>query len=98
MMSDLDPRNLTSVERDEERQKIGFYQSVNGFRKMFNQFDFQESEENRHKLIEQYGSEYFEVNLDTIALKYAFETIREKQFNAVLPTIYSAITVMKYHG
>lgn len=98
MMSDLDPRNLTSVERDEERQKIGFYQSVNGFRKMFNQFDFQESAENRHQLIDKYGADYFEVNLDTIALKYAFETIREKQFNAVLPTIYSALTVMKYHG
>lgn len=98
MMSELDPRNLTSDERDNERQKAGFYQSVNGFRKMFNQFNSQESEEYRHKLISEHSTDFFEVNLDTIALKYCFETIREKQFNSVLPVIYAGLTTMKYYG
>lgn len=96
--SQLDYRDLTGTERDGDRQKAGFYESVNGFKRMFNQFHYQESEEARHNMIQQYTTDIFEINLDTIALKYAFETIREKHFNAVLPIINAGILLMQAYG
>jgi hypothetical protein len=64
---------------------------------MYNQFK-NTNDNYRLSLIEKYGVNAFEVNLDVIGLKYAFENIREKHFNTVLPNIHSALTVMKFHG
>lgn len=87
----LDPRDIT------EEQRVESYESVNGFKRMYNQF--KNTDDNyRLSLIEKYGVNAFEVNLDVIGLKYAFENIREKHFNTVLPNIHSALTVMKFHG
>lgn len=87
----LDPRDLT------EEQRVESYESVNGFKRMYNRF--KNTDDNyRLALIEKYGVNAFEVNLDVIGLKYSFENIREKHFNIVLPNIHSALTVMKFHG
>ena len=97
MKNALDPRDMTGDE-NEDLQKVGAYNSVNAMNKMYNQFDAQESEEYRDKLIEKYGTGFFEVNLDTIALKYAFENTREGYFNEVLPILQSGVTMMKFYG
>lgn len=65
---------------------------------MYNYFDAQESQANREGLIDKYGVGAFEINLDTIGLKYAFESIREKHYNNILPVIHAAMTSMKYYG
>jgi hypothetical protein len=98
MVNQLDGRNLTSTEKEQERQKVKFYNSVNGFNRMYNQFDFQESETNRQNLIEEYKIPTFEINLDVIALKYALENIRESIFNRILPKIYAGMELMQYYG
>jgi hypothetical protein len=98
MVNQLDGRNLTSVEKEHERQKAKFYNSVNGFNRMYNQFEFQESETNRQELIEYYKISTFEINLDVIALKYSLENIRESIFNRILPKIYSGMELMQYYG
>lgn len=97
MKNNVDLRDLTGDE-NEEAQKVGAYNSVNGMGKMYNQFDAQESEEYRDSLIEKYGTSYFEVNLDTIGLKYAFENLRESHFNDVLPILQAGVTAMKFYG
>lgn len=88
----LDARNIM------EEQRVASYEVINGFKRMYNQFEAQHDERHRDSLIEKYGSEFFEINLDTLALKYVFENIREKEFNRVLPNIHCALTVMKFHG
>ena len=55
MKNALDPRDMTGDE-NEDLQKVGAYNSVNAMNKMYNQFDAQESEEYRDKLIEKYGT------------------------------------------
>ena len=49
-------------------------------------------------LIEKYGVEHFEINIDTIATKYILEHIREKYLNAIMLDIHSGITMIKFHG
>ena len=89
----LDPRDLS------EEDRATSYKTINGFKQMYNQFDQSSNDDSyRNSLIDKHGVGYFEMNLDTIALKYAFESIRERHFNAVLPMLHSAVTVMKYHG
>lgn len=63
---------------------------------MYNEFEI--DDDFRKKLIVDYGVNYFEINQDTVALKYIFSAIRENVMNQVLPVINAATTVMKYHG
>jgi hypothetical protein len=97
MINALDARDLTGEENELE-QKTGAFNSVNGFGKMYNRFDNQESMEYRAHLIETYGVGNFETNLDTIVLKYAFENLRENYFNKILPVIDSSINTLKFYG
>ena len=97
MKNALDVRDMTGDENEHE-QKIGAFNSVNGFGKMYNRFDSQESKEFRDYLIDKHGIGTFEVNLDTIVLKYAFENLREKHFNEILPIIDSSLNVLKFYG
>ena len=57
MKNAIDPRDLTGEEL-EERQKVGAYNSINGLNKMYNQFDSQESEAFRDRLVTKYGVGY----------------------------------------
>ena len=63
---------------------------------MYNEFSV--DKQFRDRLITEYGTGYFEINLDTLFLKYSFSSIRENMLNQVLPKINAATTVMKYHG
>ena len=90
MIDFLDPREITSIQREQGRSVI------NAMNVMYNEFDM--DPETREKLIAEYTTDYFEVNIDTIALKYAFASIRENMVNKVLPLINSATMVAKYYG
>lgn len=86
----LDPRQITETQRrDAEEQVTACY-------KMYNEFDM--DKDKKDSLVANYGVEYFEVNLDTMLLKYAFSSIRENVMNQILPIINAATTVIKYHG
>lgn len=98
MINAVDFNDALGSEKEDLGQKIGAYNSVNGFGKMYNRFDSQESEEFRNSLIEQHGVGHFEVNLDTLILKYAFENLRENYFNEVLPVLDSGVQMMKFYG
>lgn len=99
MMNSLDLRDLTGDENESESdQKTAAYNSINKLGKMYNRFDSQESKEYRNHLIDKYGVGNFEINLDTLTLKYAFENLREQYFNDVLPIIEGAVVAMKFHG
>lgn len=98
MVNAIDFNDALGKEKDDLGQRIGAYNSVNGFGKMYNRFDSQESEEFRNSLIEQHGVGHFEVNLDTLILKYAFENLRENYFNEVLPILDSGVQMMKFYG
>lgn len=97
MLNQLDIRDMTGEENELE-QKIGAFNSINGFGKMYNRFDSQESKEFRDYLINNKGVNEFEVNLDTLVLKYAFENLRESYFNEVLPKLDASLEVMKFYG
>ena len=97
ILNSIDFKDSLGAEADKE-QEIGAYNSINGFGKIYNKFNSQESEEYRNKLIEQYGVNHFEINLDTLVLKYSFENIRENYLNQILPIIDSGIQCMKFYG
>lgn len=99
MLNSLDVRDMTGEENANElEQKIGVFNAVNGFGKMYNRFDSQESKEFRDSLINAKGVSEFEVNLDTLVLKFAFENLRESYFDEILPKIDAALEVMKFYG
>lgn len=97
ILNSIDFKDQLGSEADEE-QKIGAYNSINGFGKIYNKFDSQQSEEYRNSLVDKYGVSHFEINLDTLILKYAFENIRENYMNQILPIIDSGIQTMKFYG
>lgn len=86
----VDPRQIT------ETQRIDAENHVLSCNKMYNEFNM--GAEVREKLISEYGVNYFEVNLDTILLKYSFASIRENVMDEVLTIINSAMMALKYHG
>lgn len=88
----LDPKAQT------EEERIRSYNSINAFREIHNQYDLKDDIDFRNSLIEKYGTEHFEINIDTIASKYLLEHIREKYLNSIMLDIHSAMTVLKMHG
>lgn len=70
---------------------------MNDYKKIHNQYNLSDSSF-RDNLIEKYGINHFEINLDTIATKYVLEAIRERYLNAIMLDIHSAITVIKMYG
>lgn len=86
----VDPRNITETQRTESEEQVTSAYT------MYNEFNV--SKELREKLIAEKGVEYFEVNLDTVMLKYAFSSIRENVMNEVLPLLNSAAMVIKHYA
>lgn len=88
----MDPRDTT------DEQRAYTYRNINGgLHKVVNAFTSGDLEF-RNELLSKYGPDYFEINLDTIALKYTMESIKSKQMNNLLPDIHTALTVMKFHA
>lgn len=90
--SELDPGNRT------EEERVQRFKELNDFKRIHNQYDLGQDKSFRNTLLEKYGSDYFELNLDTIATKYILEHIREKYLNSVVYDLHTAITLIKYHG
>ena len=81
---------------EEERDKM--YYNINGFREIHNQYDLGNDTTFRNELLENYGVEHFEINIDTIVTKYVLEHIREEVFGKVMLDIHGAITLIKIYG
>lgn len=79
-----------------EEQRVNYYKKVNGFTEMMNRYEV--SPDERLEMIQKYGVEAFETNLDTLVMKYSFDAIRKKHFNNVLPNIHALLCGMKFHA
>lgn len=88
----LNPDDLTLEQRNLSMNAV----NDKGIHMLYDRFDI--SPDFRLQQIEAYGVGNFEINLDTIAIKYAMSKIKQKQMNAILPGIEDALTVMKYHS
>lgn len=97
VLSALDYEGKSRTESDYE-QKIGIQNTVNGMGKIHNRFAIQKDDDFRQHLIEKHGTTYWEVNLDTIALKLGFENLREQYFNKVLPMVDASVQAIKFYG
>lgn len=86
------------IQAQTEEERVRSYNSINMFKKIHNQYDMGNDIEFRTQLLEKYGVDYFEVNLDAIATKYVLEHMREKYLNSVMLDIHAALTVIKFHG
>lgn len=86
----IDPRNITEIQRQDAEH------NVLACDKMYNEFKMGDGM--REKLIAEYGVDHFEINLDTILLKFAFASIRENVMDEVLTVVNSAMMALKYHG
>lgn len=90
VIDSIDPRNMT------EQQRVWFDSEIQACDKMFNEFDL--SVDRRDEMIAEYGVEHFEINLDTLMLKFAYASIREKVMDEVLVRVNSALMAMKQFG
>lgn len=86
----IDPRNITDLQRENAEKES------DACKKMYNEFKMDENL--RKNIITEYGVNYFETNLDTLLLKYAFASIRENVMDKVLVIINSAMGVLKHYG
>jgi hypothetical protein len=71
---------------EEEKTKLKDYQE--GYYEMGDPYNAQ-SDSFKKEVIDRNGTEYYELNLDTIAQKIAFNKIRQSYINEILPTINS---------
>lgn len=94
----LDIKQETPEEAEKELQYIGSMNAINGLKKIYNRFKSQEDKEFRDYLLTRYSVGHWEINLDTILLKYIFESIKEKYFNEVLPYINAAMQNLRFYG
>lgn len=88
----LDPEPLT------EEERMSRFNSVNGFRQIYNQYERGNDLEGREKIIEKYTPGHFEINLDTLVLKFMLESLRTKYLNNVMLDISSAVVMLKTHA
>jgi hypothetical protein len=76
----IDGRELSEEDvKNVDAQRMGFF-------KMYDIYDGQTNDV-RAKMIQERGSGYFELNLDTIAHRVAFNKIRKQTFDLILPSI-----------
>lgn len=76
----LDGRELSQFDLTNiDAQKMGFFE-------MYDVYGSQ-TEEVRARMIERDGVDYYDLNLDTIAHRVAFNKIRKQTFDLILPTI-----------
>ena len=71
---------------DLEEQKNNYHTMINAIRM---------SSTRRSEILEKYGPQYFETNLDAITLTTTFNYIRETEMNKILPIIHSIATELK---
>ena len=87
----LDGRELSEQDVENiDAQKMGFFE-------MYDIYGGQEGEA-RAKMIEERGTNYYELNLDTIAHRVAFNKIRKQTFDLILPTINAYMWWIKLIG
>jgi hypothetical protein len=89
---DPDPSPMT------EKEKLEKFNAINGFRQIYNQYERGYDLDSRTELLEEFTPAHFEINLDTIALKFMLESLRTKYLNSVMLDITSAIVVLKTHA
>ena len=76
----LDGRELSEDDvKNIDQQRMGFFEMYDVYGSQTNDV--------RAKMIEDRGTNYFELNLDTIAHRIAFNKIRKQTFDLILPTI-----------
>jgi hypothetical protein len=84
----FDGREMHEEERiNLDKAQIGYYEMANIYER---QDDFFKKE-----MLSKNGSEYYELNLDIIANRIAFNKIRQNYVNAILPTINAYIWQLK---
>lgn len=88
----LDPKAQT------EEERVRNFNTLNEFKKIHNQYELGSDITFRESLIEKYGVDHFEINLDTITTKYILEHIRSKFMNIILQDIHAGLSMIKYHG
>jgi len=89
---ELDPRNLTDIQREESAKD----RTIESLTSMYNEFNI--SDTTRERMLEAYGTNYFEINLDTLTLEVVFSRIRENTMNRVLPLVNSLASQLKVHA
>lgn len=80
---ELDPENLELI----KKQKMGYYEMYDAYGKQTKAY--------KSKVINKFGVDYFEFNLDTIAHRIAFNKIRKNVYDQKLPIINAYIWWMK---
>jgi hypothetical protein len=90
--NELDPRNLFDEQRAQLQRKV----NKGVIHDIYNQFDM--NPEFRQELINKYGVGAFEINLNTITLKYVMARIKERKYNALMPNIKAALAVFQFHA
>lgn len=65
-----------------------------GYYEMYDVYGRQ-TKEHKAKIIEKHGVDYFELNLDTLAHRLAFNKIRKRSFDKILPIINAYVWWMK---
>lgn len=80
---ELDPENLEII----KKQKMGYYEMYDAYGKQTKAY--------KAKVINKFGVNYFEFNLDTIAHRIAFNKIRKNVYDQKLPIINAYIWWMK---
>lgn len=83
---ELSPEDVENV----DAQKMGIFE-------MYDIYGKQEGT-TRAKMIEERGTNYFDLNLDTIAHRVAFNKIRKQTFDLILPTINAYMWWIKLIG
>lgn len=87
----LDGRELSEQDvANIDAQKMGFFE-------MYDVYG-QQTSDVRARMIEERGTNYFELNLDTIAHRVAFNKIRKQTFDLILPTINAYMWWIKLIG
>ena len=87
----LDPRELSKEELEiANASQVGYYEMYDIYGKQTKEF--------KHNMVAKNGVNYYEFNLDTIAHRVAFNSIRKTQMDFRLPAINSYIWWMKLHA
>ena len=87
----LDGRELSQFDLTNiDAQRMGFFE-------MYDVYASQ-TDDARAKMVERDGVEYYDLNLDTIAHRVAYNKIRKQTFDLILPTIAAYTWTMKLNA
>ena len=79
-----------------EEQRLELSNQTKNYNYMYNQF--RTSRQTRQNMLKNHNPEYWEINLDKIVLDHEMAYIREITMNKALPTVNSALVVLKYYA